>query len=129
MEKKFCKSADEIRPLIPDLGGCLATDRILVDGAPVGYMYREVPEGSVHSGWVFTAGDEDQAYIDQSDHWAIYEVNTICNYDPAIIPYLDQPVGSALVRIEGSDEFEAEGIPFPDFESESESESKSEPDV
>jgi len=116
MEKKFCKNADEIRQLIPDRGGCLATDRILVDGAPVGYMYREAPEGSVHSGWVFTAGDEDQAYIDESDHWAIYEVNTICNYDPSIIPYLDYPIGSALVRIEGGDEFEEEAVPFPDFE-------------
>lgn len=115
-EKKFCKSADEIRQLIPDRGGCLATDRILVDGEPVGFMYREPPSGSVHSGWVFTAGDEDQGYVDEPQNWAIYEVNTICNYDPAIIPYLDHPVGSALARVEGGDQFEEEQTPFPEFD-------------
>ena len=114
--KKFCKSADEIRQLTADRGGCLASDRILVDGAPVGFMYREPPSGSVHSGWVFTAGDEEQAYVDDPMNWAVYEVNTICNYDPAIIPYLDQPIGSALCRVEGSDEFEEEKTPFPDFD-------------
>ena len=115
-EKKFCKGADEIRQLIPDRGGCLASDRILVDGAAVGFMYREAASGSVQSGWVFTAGDEDQEYVDQPENWAVYEVNTICNYDPAIIPYLDHPVGAALGRVEGSDEFEEELSPFPDFD-------------
>ena len=63
------------------MGGCLATDRILVDGAPVGFMFREDPTDSVSSGWTFMAGDETQDYADDADHWAIYDVNTICNYD------------------------------------------------
>jgi Protein of unknown function (DUF2185) len=32
------------------------------------------------------------------DNWALYDVNTIANYDPTIIPYLDSPVGSAFGR-------------------------------
>jgi hypothetical protein len=36
---------EQIRRLIPNLGGCFASDRITVDGAPVGYMYREEPDG------------------------------------------------------------------------------------
>lgn len=114
-EKKFGMSAEEIERLVPDTGGCLATDRIVVDGAPIAYIYREAPEGSVHSGWVFTAGDEDEEYIDTPENWGIYEVNTVCNYDPAIIPYLDAPIGTVLVRVEDSDEFEEERVPFPDF--------------
>ena len=30
--------------------GCLATDRIAVDGMPVGYMYREVTKGMTAGG-------------------------------------------------------------------------------
>lgn len=93
------------------MGGCLATDRILVDGTPVGYMYREVPTESVSSGWTFMAGDEDQAYIDDPNHWAIYEVNTICNYDPTVIPYLSSESGSAFGKDLGADHFQREPMP------------------
>ncbi|MGY3333604.1 hypothetical protein ACVILI_006681 [Mesorhizobium sp. USDA 4775] len=34
---------------------------------------------------------------DANNH-AIYDVNTIANYDPKIIPLLDAPVGSAFIR-------------------------------
>lgn len=110
-EKRFRLSADEMRNLISPMGGCLATDRILVDGAAVGYMYRETPTESVSSGWTFMAGDEDQAYADDPDHWAICEVNTICNYDSAIIPYLDSEVGSAFGRDSGTERFQREPMP------------------
>ena len=48
--------------------GCFATDRILVDGEKVGYMYREEPAdgNDWDSGWRFTAGDESQEYMDLS---------------------------------------------------------------
>ena len=54
------------------------------------------------------AGDESQDYADNPDNWAIYDVNTICNYDPAIIPHLDAVYGSAFGRIAGTDQFEKE---------------------
>ncbi|MCC8361803.1 DUF2185 domain-containing protein [Lysobacter sp. A6] len=34
----------------------MASDRITVDDAKVGYCYREDPEDSVDSGWRFFAG-------------------------------------------------------------------------
>jgi hypothetical protein len=36
----------------------------------------------------------------------IYNVNTIANYDKAIIPYLDHPIGTELERIQDTDEFQ-----------------------
>lgn len=110
-EKQFRLSADEIKDLISPMGGCMATDRILVDGAPVGYMFRETPSESMSSGWTFMAGDEDQSYADDPNNWAIYEVNTICNYDPAIIPYLESEVGSAFGRDLGAEGFQREPMP------------------
>jgi hypothetical protein len=32
----------------------------------------------------------------------VYDVNTIANYDPEIIPFLDAPVGSAFERENGT---------------------------
>src|SRR5262245_37853004 len=107
-DKAFKIPGDQIRRLIPNMGGCFASDRITVDGAPVGYMYREQPDKDVDSGWRFLAGDESQEYADTPDNFTIYEVNTLCNYDPAIIPFLDAPVGSAFGRVPGTDRFEQE---------------------
>ena len=45
---------------------------------------------------------------------ARYDVNTICNYDPAIIPYLESPVGRAFGRVEGTSKFEEEPLDIED---------------
>ena len=83
MMKKFELRADQIKTLVTGFGACFASDRILVDGRKVGYMYREMPDPEKEypdSGWTFTAGDETQEYVDNPDNWAIYDVNTLCNY-------------------------------------------------
>lgn len=79
-------------------GSCIASDRILVDGVRVGYLYRERPDGTVDSGWRFFSGDESQGYVDDPSNFAIYDVNTVANYDPEVIPLLDAPIGAAYER-------------------------------
>lgn len=79
--------------------GCLATDRIMVDGSKIGYMYREQPDPDMpDSGWRFTAGDETSDYMMDPDRAGIYSLNTVCNYDPEIIPLLNAPYGTAYYR-------------------------------
>ncbi len=97
-EKTFKLSADEIRRLAYGYGACFATDHITVEGKPVGYMYREHADRPEDSGWRFFSGEEPQEYVDDPENTSIYDVNTIANYDPAIIPYLDSPPGSAFGR-------------------------------
>ena len=96
--KPFNLPKEQIRDLVPSMGGCYATDRILVDGAKVGFMYREEPERDDDSGWVFLAGDETQEYLDNQWNAGIYAVNTICNYDPEIIPFINEAPGCAFER-------------------------------
>lgn len=103
--KKFALDADQIKPLATGRGGCIATDRITVDGMPVGYMVREVADNEEDSGWCFLAGDETDEYMDEPSHHAIYDVNTIANYSPDITPFLDAPPGSAFERDPESGEF------------------------
>ena len=98
VEKHFRIPKEQIRDIVTFCGGCLASDRILVDGAPVGYMYREEPEGPDDSGWCFMAGDESEAYCADPARWGKYAVNTIANFDIKVVPFLDQPPGSAYVR-------------------------------
>lgn len=105
MAKNF-KDIGAIESLVPGLGGCIATDKITVDGLPVTYMYREEPDNDVDSGWRFMSGEEDQEYLDDPNNSGIYEVNTIANYDRAIIPYLHLPLGTELERADGTDVFE-----------------------
>ena len=98
MGKQFVLDAAEIRPLAPGPGSCIATDRITVDGHPVGYMYREKPHNELDSGWRFFAGDEPEEYTEQPANFELYDVNTIANYDPEIVQLLGAPIGSAYRR-------------------------------
>lgn len=96
--KVYRLAPEQMRPLAPGYGGCIASDRIPVDGLPVGYMYRDEPDNPMDSGWRFLAGDESQEYMDDAGNHGVYDVNTIANYDPAVIPLLDAPVGAAFAR-------------------------------
>lgn len=103
--KKYKLRPEEIKKLIPPIGGCMATDKITVDGELVDYMYREEPDFKNDSGWRFLSGSETQEYADNPDNWAIYDTNTIANYDKSIIPYLELPIDSELERINGTETF------------------------
>src|SRR5205085_3393355 len=104
-KKKFALRADQIKPLVESRGGCIATDMITVEGRKVGYMYREEPDNDMDSGWRFMSGRESQAYMDDAANHAVYDVNTIANYDPDIIPFLDAPSESAFERQGSSGRF------------------------
>ena len=96
------KAAD-VKPLLSDwkgADGCIATNRITVEGCKVGYCYREKPDGDWDSGWRFTAGDESEEYMDDPNNAGIYKLNTICNDDPDIIALLHMPAPCAFERDE-----------------------------
>src|SRR6478736_3949855 len=96
--KKFKIDGQNIKQLIQPMGGCMATDKITVDGELIDFMYRDNSDFKHDSGWRFLSGTETQEYADNADNWAIYDVNTIANYDSAIINYLDLPTGTELER-------------------------------
>ena len=104
-KKKYVISKENIRALVPAMGGCFATDRIMVVGKKINYMYREAPDRQDDSGWRFFAGDEDQAYINDPGHTGVYAVNTVANYDPDIIPYLNTPAPCAFEKIANTNRY------------------------
>ncbi|MDO4963088.1 MAG: DUF2185 domain-containing protein [bacterium] len=87
----------------PNGEGCFVSDKIIKDRYKVGYMYRENPdEMAPDSGWRFLAGNEDDKYINDANNFHIFSLNTVCNYDKDIIPYLHSKIGTAYIRINSS---------------------------
>ena len=101
--RNYHVKAEDVKHLLPDwegADGCIATNRITMEGYKVGYCYRENPDGGWDSGWRFTAGDESEAYMDDPNNAGIYKLNTICNDDPDIISLLNTPAPCAFERDE-----------------------------
>ena len=96
--KNFKIKSEDIKALVESTGWCLATDRIMVDGLHIGYMCRETPVSGGDSGWRFFAGDEDEAYMARAVNHGVYDLNTVANYDPAVVPYLSAAPGSRFDR-------------------------------
>ncbi len=83
--------------------GCIVSDRITKEGYKVGYMYRENPTPNIpDSGWRFLAGNEDDEYMNETKNHHIFAINTVCNYDSDIIPYLSSEIGTSYIRVDSS---------------------------
>ncbi len=101
--RNYHVKAEDVKKLLQDwigADGCIATNRITLEGCKVCYCYREAPDGDWDSGWRFTAGDESEAYMDDPNNSGIYKLNTICNDDSDIIPLLHTPAPCAFERDE-----------------------------
>ena len=68
-------------------------------------MYRDEPENENDSGWTFCAGNEDDEYCNDYKNIALVSVHKVYQIDPDIWNYIDNPVGTELIRI-SSNEFE-----------------------
>ena len=99
MSCKYKIEPDNIKQLIAQSAYCYASDKITIDGMPVGYMYKEKPEDADDSGWRFYSGTETEEYVSNEYHFMMFDLNYIANCDPSIIPYLKNKVGTELERI------------------------------
>lgn len=97
--KKYFKELLEVKKLIEGNQACLVTDRISLDGCKINYMvHQESKDENADSGWQFFAGDESPEYLKDVTNIQAFALNTVCNYDQDIIPFLDSPVGTAYIR-------------------------------
>lgn len=95
---KYIIKPKDIKQYVTNYGGCLATKLITQKGKGVNFMYREDPDNDSDSGWRFFSGFETDDYVNDSKNIEVYDVNTIVNYSPDIIPFLDIEKGFALER-------------------------------
>lgn len=87
---------------------CFVTKRILEDGEPVGYLYREDPDEENDSGWRITANDESEEYMSSSDNLAYVSLGAVLSKDDSFRDLLDAPSGAAYIRNPQTGEFEAD---------------------
>ncbi|KAB8058601.1 DUF2185 domain-containing protein [Janthinobacterium sp. FT14W] len=88
-------------------GLCFVTKRVLEDGAPVGYLYREEPDTADDSGWRFTANDESDDYINDSANVALVSLGVVLSVDDRFIALLDAPTGAAYAFDHNTQQFMA----------------------
>ncbi len=79
--------------------------RILLDGEPVWFLYREAPDDEHDSGWRFTAGDESDDYMADADNISFVSLSALLSKDDSVLHLLDEPEGSAFRRDEASGRF------------------------
>lgn len=94
---------DNIKLLLKDWSKaieCTVSSRVLVVGCEIATCIRQKPfaeDIGWDSGWLFLAdGDEDN----DECRYEYCDLNTICNYSPDVMQYLDFPYDTRLVRKE-----------------------------
>lgn len=105
MKHPFDLSPAQLEPLIAQTSVGMATNKIVVDGEPVGFCYREAPDHDADSGWRFLTGREKNSYINDPDNWDFFALNAFAHYDAALIPLLNSPIFTAFVRVPGTNDF------------------------
>lgn len=81
--------------------------KVLDDGFRVGYMYRDDAMNENDSGWTFMAGNEADDYVNDHNNIALVSVHDVYLLDSDIWKYIDNPIGTKLIRI-SSNEFEVD---------------------
>lgn len=87
------------------IGYITASNRVMLDKAPVGYIYREQPSNENDSGWRVFAGDESQEYADNPDNFALYNASTLVELDPSLLQVLGADFPIAFERDSVTGEF------------------------
>ena len=77
---------------------CIVTKRVLLEGAKVGFLYRDPSERDDDSGWCITAGDESEEYMDNPGNAFYVPLGAVLNRDDSIIDLLESKVGSHFMR-------------------------------
>lgn len=78
--------------------GCFVTDRVSKEGAKITYFYHDTPAANVpDSGWRFFAGDESEAYLQDSANTHIFALDTVISVFPELAKWMKEPEGSAVM--------------------------------
>jgi hypothetical protein len=84
----------------------LVSRKVIDDGLPVRFMYREAADREQDSGWRMFSGYEDDDYNEDPKNIAIVRLSEFGDRDKRVDALLDEPVGSVFERRPEHDEFE-----------------------
>jgi hypothetical protein len=84
----------------------LVSKKIVDEGQPVRFMYRQAPDRETDSGWRMFSGLESDAYSNNAKNIAIVPLNVFGERDKRVDRLLDAPIGSVFERRDPEAEFE-----------------------
>jgi len=73
------------------IGYVTVSNRVMIDGARVRYLYREPPDSDDDSGWRVFSGDESQEYADDPSNFALYNASTLLAQAPEVRAVIGHP--------------------------------------
>lgn len=80
--------------------GAIVTRAILDDGEPIRFAERMKPSNAHDSGWAFSSGVEDAAYMKKASNLVVVSLRSLLGQCEELEAILDAPVG-AVFRREG----------------------------
>jgi hypothetical protein len=83
----------------------IVSGRILREGAPVAWLYREQPESADDSGWRLLAGDESEDYLDDPRNAHRVPLRELPRLEERLTHLLGEVVGSAFERSSAGEVF------------------------
>lgn len=87
------------------IGYITVSNRVMIDGRKITYLYREEPDNEGDSGWRVFAGDESQEYVDDPCNFSLYNASTLIELDPTLKFVLIASYPIAFEREADSDSF------------------------
>lgn len=81
--------------------------KAVLDGEPVGWLYREPPQNWRDSGWRVFVGSETEEELAQPNAITLETLHELCRADPSLEKVFWSPIGSAFRRLGAEAEFEA----------------------
>ena len=81
--------------------GAIVSRTILDGGEPIRFAERMAPSRPEDSGWAFSSGVEDEAYMDEPSNFAVVSLRELVDRFKALEPILESPEG-ALFRLDGA---------------------------
>lgn len=82
--------------LIPDAGGCIVSENVWNQTAPVRWLVREESVNDVDNGWRVWSALDDSDYLDNPDNLRVADYNDVCALEPLMVAVYHFPVGSDL---------------------------------
>ncbi len=76
----------------------IVSARVVRDGAPAGWLYREEPDHEGDSGWRVFAGDESQEYADDSANASVVPLRELIGAERELEALFEAPAGAAFER-------------------------------
>ena len=86
-------------------GAAYAPKRLVEEGLKVGYCYRDVSDRPDVSGWCFFTGEETDEEVNDPESIGVYDIQTIVQIDPRILPLLANRPGVAFERTDKTGRF------------------------